>query len=166
MRPVLECGREPEILEAIAASRLAADEALQHHLTECTACADLAQVARVLREDRESVWDGAAVPAADVVWVRAQMRARAEAARLSARPVAVVQALGVACALGATAGVFGAAAWWLRSWVVWLSSAANVVMNGPSGFEMAAVASRGILLALAVWLVIAPVAVYLAATED
>jgi len=32
--------------------------------------------------------------------------------------------------------------------------------------DMAALATRGILLALAVWLVIAPVAVYLAATED
>jgi hypothetical protein len=54
----------------------------------------------------------------------------------------------------------------LRSWAAWLSSAADMVMNGPTGLEMAALASRGILLALAVWLVIAPVAVYLAATED
>jgi hypothetical protein len=40
-------------------------------------------------------------------------------------------------------------------------------MAGTMGtLDISAVASRGILLAFAVWLVIVPVAVYLVATED
>ena len=142
MRSIIDCTREPEILEAVAAGRLATDAGLQQHVTECAVCADLVQVACVLLEDRETASHAAAVPSADVVWVRAQMRARADAARLSARPVAVVQALGVACAVGAVAGVVGGAAWWLRAWIEWLSSTAGLVMNAPSSLDMAAVSRR------------------------
>jgi hypothetical protein len=124
-------------------------------------------VVAALQDEWDDVWDeAAAVPDANVVWLRAQLRARAQAAQLAARPIAVVQALGVACAIGAAAGVIGTIAWWLRSWAAWLSSAATVIASADSSLEMATLASRGILLALAVWLVIAPVAVYLAATEE
>jgi hypothetical protein len=124
-------------------------------------------VVAALQDEWDDAWDeAAAVPDANVVWLRAQLRARAEAAQLAARPIAVVQALGVACAIGAAAGVIGTIAWWLRSWAAWLSSAATVIASADSSLEMATLASRGILLALAVWLVIAPVAVYLAATEE
>jgi hypothetical protein len=123
-------------------------------------------VVAALQEEWDDAWDEAAVPNANVVWLRAQLRARAEAAQLAARPIVVVQALGVACAIGAAAGVIGTMAWWLRSWAAWLSSAAAVIAGADSSLEMATLATRGILLALAVWLVIAPVAVYLAATEE
>jgi hypothetical protein len=124
-------------------------------------------VVAALQDEWDDVWDeAAAVPDANVVWLRAQLRARAQAAQLAARPIAVVQALGVACAIGAAAGVIGTIAWWLRSWAAWLSSAATVIASADSSLEMATLASRGILLALAVWLVIAPVAVYLAATDE
>jgi hypothetical protein len=129
--------------------------------------ADDQDLIAALQEEWADAWDEAAeVPDANVVWLRAQLRARAEAASLAARPIAVVQALGVACAIGAAAGVIGTMAWWLRSWVAWLSSAAAVIASADSSLEVATLASRGILLALAVWLVIAPVAVYLAATEE
>ena len=101
-----------------------------------------------------------------MVWLRAQLQARADAARVASRPIAVVQALGVACAIGAIAAIVGTTFWWLRSWVAWLGDAAAVIASAPSTFEMATLASRGILLAVGVWLVLAPVAVYLAATED
>jgi hypothetical protein len=124
-------------------------------------------VVAALQDEWDDAWDeAAAVPDANVVWLRAQLRARAQAAQLAARPIAVVQALGVACAIGAAAGVIGTIAWWLRSWAAWLSSAATVIASADSSLEMATLASRGILLALAVWLVIAPVAVYLAATDE
>ncbi len=129
--------------------------------------ADDQELIAALQEEWDDAWDeSAALPDANVVWLRAQLRARAEAARLAARPIAVVQALGAACAIGAAAGVIGTMAWWLRSWAAWLSSAAAVIASADSSLEMATLASRGILLALAVWLVIAPVAVYLAATEE
>jgi hypothetical protein len=72
----------------------------------------------------------------------------------------------VACGAGAAAALVGTTFFWLRSWIAWLGDAAALVASSPNTFEMAAVASRGILLAVGVWLVLAPVAVYLAATED
>lgn len=159
-----ECPREQEVIEAVTARRLG-DE-LRMHVERCALCRDTADVARAMFDEQDDTWTEAVVPAADVVWLRAQMRARAEAARFASRPVVVVQAIGIACAAGAVAGVIGTIAWWLRSWATWLSSAATVVATAQSSLDMAALATRGILLALGVWLVLAPVAVYLAATDD
>jgi hypothetical protein len=121
----------------------------------------------LLREECDTAREEAArIPSGEVLWLRAKIRARAEAAQLAAKPVAIVQAFGVACAVGAAVGVLGTTVWWLRSWIAWLSSAAAAIASADSSLQIATVASRGILLALAVWLVIAPVAVYLAATEE
>ena len=169
---MIECPRESEILEAVASARLkpdattAADRALADHVEACPSCRDAAIVAAALRGERDLAWDEAALPTSHVVWLRAQLRARNEAARVASRPIAVVQALGVACAIGAIAAIVGTSFWWLRSWVVWLGDAAALVASAPTTLEMATLASRGILLAVGVWLVLAPVAVYLAATED
>lgn len=173
----LFCAREADVLDAVASTRLSrrsgenahaakADLELFAHIAECNSCRDLADVTQALFDEREAAWAEPAVPTADVVWFRAQIRARAEAARLASRPVAVVQAIGVACALGAIAGVVGTGLWWLRSWATWLSEVATLVATAPSSIEMMGLAVRGVLLAAAVWLVLAPVAVYLAATEE
>lgn len=161
------CPRESEVLDVVVAD--AATEAgrdVLAHLSACESCRDAAAVAAALRAERDAAWEEASVPSADVVWLRAQLYARAEAARVASRPIAVVQALGVACAVGASAAIMGTALWWLRSWVAWLGDAAALVALAPGTFEMATLAARGILLAVGVWLVLAPVAVYLAATED
>jgi hypothetical protein len=161
---MIECLREQEVLEAVAAGRL--DETLREHLAICSSCTDAAEVAAALRAEHDAAYEDAVIPAADVIWLRAQLRARAEATRVAARPIAIVQALGVACAVGAAAGLLGTTAWWLRSWAAWLANAVAVISSAPSTLEIANLAARGILLALCVWLVLAPVAVYLAATED
>jgi hypothetical protein len=181
---MIDCPRESEILEAVASARLkpgpttAAGQSavagpgfspaieLQRHLAECRWCEDAAEVAAALGDEQGIAWHDADIPQADVVWLRAQLHARAEAARVASRPITIVQALGIACAAGAAAGLVGTTAWWLQSWVAWLSSAATVVASAPSTFEMAGLLARGIFLALGVWLVLAPVAVYLAAIED
>jgi hypothetical protein len=84
------------------------------------------------------------MPTADVVWFRAQLKARAEAAELAARPVLLAQAIAGASVVGAVVAV----------------------VSAFGTFDVIALATRGLLLAFAVWLVIAPVAVYLATTED
>src|SRR4051812_36449519 len=61
----------------------------------------------------------AAPPSSAIVWWRAQMRARQEAARAAARPVTVIHALAIACFSGLAlsligtlvAGVRGSAGW-------------------------------------------------------
>jgi predicted anti-sigma-YlaC factor YlaD len=161
------CPFESEILEAAAVGPAClANSELAAHLEQCESCRDAALVVGALRNERDVAWDEAALPTSEVMWLRSQLRARAEATRVASRPIAVVQALGVACAIGAVAAIIGTTFWWLRSWVVWLGDAAALVASAPSTFEMATLASRGILLAVGVWLVLAPVAVYLAAIED
>lgn len=164
------CPREADVLDAVASLRWPhrADEELRQHVSGCAMCADTALVAGALHQDQDEIWQQAVVPAADIVWWRAQMRARVEASQAAARPVLAVQAIGVACALGAVAGLFGSIGWWFRSWLDWLSSAAVAIAAAPTpmGFDFVTIATRGLLLALAVWLVLAPVAVFLAATDD
>jgi hypothetical protein len=163
-----ECPREFEVLEAavVGPAFKPADPELADHLGSCASCREAVVVAAALAAEKDRAFEDAALPTADVVWLRAQLYARAEAARVASRPIVLVQACGVACAIGAIGAIVGTAFWWLRSWVTWLGDAAAVVASAPGTFEMATLASRGILLAVGVWLVLAPVAVYLAATED
>jgi hypothetical protein len=111
------------------------------HLSECAACREAVAIANVLINDIDPS-DGPPTP--DIVWFRARLRARVEASELAARPVLLAQAVAGASVVGAVAAVLGAL----------------------GGLEVITLATRGLLLAFAVWLLIAPVAVYLAATED
>ena len=52
----------------------------------------------------------AAPPSSAIVWWRAQMRARQEAAKAVERPLTVVHALAIACGVGLLAGIAGIAA--------------------------------------------------------
>lgn len=138
------CPHEPQIVRAFTADGeppLAVE--LQQHLAECATCREAAAVASALRSELDIAWKEGA-PTAEVVWFRAQLKARAEAAELAARPVFVAQALAGATVAGAVAAVIG--------------------MFGH--FDILTLATRGLLLAFAVWLLLAPVAVYLATTED
>lgn len=140
------CAREQQIVQALTTDdvcgALPAD--VQEHLRACANCREVAAIASALLSDTNSADEDGPAPSADIVWFRAQMKARAEAAELAARPVFLVQALAAAGVVGGVAGV-----------AVTLGS-----------LDIAAIANRGILLAFAVWLLIAPVAVYLATTED
>lgn len=61
----------------------------------------------------------AAPPSSAIVWWRAQLRARQEAAQVAERPITIVHALAIACGLGlavslagsAMAGVRGSSGW-------------------------------------------------------
>jgi hypothetical protein len=108
---------------------------------ECASCAEAAAIAGALVNDLDNT---PAPPAAEVVWFRAQLKARAEAGEAAARPMMVVQAVAAAAATGAVAAVAGAL----------------------SALEVVSLATRGLLLAFAIWLLIVPLAVYLAATEE
>jgi hypothetical protein len=85
-RALVECGREADVLEAVAFGRWP-DHApeLVTHVATCAVCADLADVARALHDDRETACREAPVAAAGIVWWRATIRARADAARTVSR---------------------------------------------------------------------------------
>ncbi len=168
MKPVIECGREVEILEAVASGRWPdRTPDLQAHVSACAICADLADVAAAMAMERDEAWrEGPPLPSGQLVWWRAQVRARAEAAALASRPMTIVQALGLVCA-GAVALAFGSdAEWGIRTWMHWLGSTVPAAVSVPDGgTDVIALAVRGTLLAVGVWLVLAPVAVYLATEE-
>ncbi len=86
------CDREEEVMEAAASGRLESrwGEELRAHLAACPGCADLALVADSLRQDNEAAAE-ARLPSAALVWWKAQLRARREAAQQALRPVRIAE---------------------------------------------------------------------------
>ena len=165
MTPV-ECGRETDVIDAITAQRWPerVDEELRAHVAQCAICADVADVASALREDHDVAWaEAARLPSADVIWFRAQARARADASRQAARPIAIMQALGLASATGVISLLIGVVAYWVWQRADWLQTLPAL---NPIGLDAMGLAIRGVLLAVGLWLVLAPVAVYLVASDD
>ena len=166
----LECAREQDLLDAVAANRWPArsDEALREHVATCGICADVAVMAVAFLEDRESAHTEALVPPAPVVWWKAQIRAREEAERIAARPIALVQMVATICAAVASLVVAPAASAWVRSLVT--SLGASDWWSLPSDVSFAWILSAAAyttlpLLAVGIWIVLAPVVVYLALDE-
>ncbi len=102
------------------------------------------KIERVIREEYEAATRQARVPPPELVWIRAQLRAREEAARKAARPIVFAQAIGVA----AFAGLL-------------------VSLGGRFSLaQLPEIPIRLVELVLGGWLVLAPVAVYLAFSRD
>lgn len=94
-----ECVREQDVLDAVAAGRC--DEDLRNHIAACSICQDVRSVSAAISEERDAAWEEPPVPPSSVVWWRAQIRAREEATRTAAKPIAVVQAVAVICLVAA-----------------------------------------------------------------
>ena len=161
-----ECPREADVIDSVKSRRWPnkAEPELRAHVSGCEVCTDVAEVASALHVEQESTWaDGGALSPASVVWFRAQARGRAERARQAARPIAVMQALAFACAAAVISALIGVVAFW-----VWTRT--DVLASFPvptmAGLETVGFAIRGTLLAIGLWLVLAPFAVYLAASDD
>jgi hypothetical protein len=107
---------------------------------------------------------------ASLVWLRAQVRARAEATQLAERPITVAQAVAFAAMIGALGAVLGATSTWLQAGVRWAVAMAAALR--PQALQ--ASADFGALLAqhavFAVMVGIAilamPVALYLGLREN
>ena len=162
-----ECPREPDVLDALASRRWPdRDPEIAAHIEGCAVCADLVHVAAALHGGQELAWAEAAVPPGDVVWWRAQVRARSEAARVATRPIGIVQTLGAASAV-VVAGVLlvlgetsltNAAQWTATLLTGWVSRA-------PAGLDVTGPVFRGIVFALGIWLALIPIAVLLASDD-
>lgn len=162
----LDCRREADVLDAIASQRWPdrADDELRAHVASCAVCADVAEVAQAFAADHDAGFaEAAALPPAEVIWFRAQARARAEASRQAARPIAIMQALGFAFAAGVISALIGVVA-------VWVWTRTDLLQTVPSlplvPLDVMGLAIRGTLLAIGLWLILAPVAVYLVAADD
>lgn len=166
----IECGREQDLLDAVAASRWPhrSDAALREHVSGCGVCSDVAEIALAFLQDREHAQAEARVPPAAVVWWKSQIRAREEAARIAARPIALVQAVATICVAVASIAVAPAASAWVRALITSLGAAEW--WTPPTDVSLSWILSAAVyttlpLLAVGIWVVLAPVVVYLALDE-
>ena len=167
----LDCPREQDVLDAIASGRWPGrcPAEFQQHVRACGICADVAEIAGLLGEERELAWKEADVPAAAVVWWRAQMQARAEAVRLAGRPIAVAQGLAAVAVVGALAGLVRIGFPWLaqameagRNAIAWLTPRAadvSYAFTMVTGLTVPAVAVMCSIL-------LAPILLYLALADE
>jgi hypothetical protein len=169
-RLIMDCGREADVLEAVAFGRWPDHAAeLVAHVAACAACADLVEVAGALQNDREAACREAPVPAAEMVWWRATIRARADAARTASRPITVAQGVAAACAVGLTCGLAGIG-WRSVHWADRFGELATRFATRRVDFASASTLAMEhalpLVLALAVCLVLAPLALYITLADD
>ena len=74
---------------------------------DCLQCGPLVRLAEQVRIEFQQTRLEARVPTAEIVWWRAQMRGREDAARRAARPILFTQALAIAALLGLLISIAG-----------------------------------------------------------
>jgi hypothetical protein len=104
------------------------------------------------------------VPSSAVVWWRAQVQAREEAARAAARPIAFIQGVAASCAVWVAVSLVRAFPLPALAWRGWISG----LVSGAPDVSAAAAAIPGGTAFLAVVgtsLLLAPIALFLALRE-
>jgi hypothetical protein len=165
---VIECPREQDVLDALAAGSWPgrSEHELRVHVAACGICSDLAEVVCALRDDQDQAWQNARVPSSAVMWWRAQMRARQEAARQVARPISFAQGIAAVSAIVVATALLAS---WSPPLLQWISGFAGDMSALPRVDLGALVLAQGWLipaLIAGIWLVLAPVAVYFAIADD
>jgi hypothetical protein len=152
----MNCPQENETLSIVQAGRWpdGCDDVMRTHAAGCSTCGDIVRVGSLIAADYHASLRGAHVPASGVVWWRLQRRARQEAIRTASRVITVVQAIAVAAGVAVAIGI--------------LSATSRAFSFSAGDFSKAVLAQWSIplLIALASWLALAPVAVYLAISKD
>ena len=118
----------------------------------CPTCGPLVALAEQIRREFEHTQSHARVPTPEIVWWRAQMRAREEAARTAARPIVFTQALAVAALIGLLVSVVGRLTLPAMTWPD---------LSLENGLPLVPIAIAGVC-----WLVVAPAALYFAFSRD
>jgi hypothetical protein len=165
-----QCQHEQDLLDAIATRRWPsrADRTLVDHVAACRLCADVAEVALAFLDDRDRGSAEPSVPPASLVWWKAQVRAREEAARLAARPILLIQIVATVCAAAASLALAPAASSWMRELLATFGATGWSALPPDLSVSWILGAAAYVtlpLLAVGVWIVVAPVVVYLALDE-
>lgn len=169
----IECEFEADALAAVLQFHWPdrVEPELRAHIAACSICSGVVDIASALGEAREEERTSAAIPDSGLVWWRAQMRARREAAEAAGRPITAVQAIAFACAVGVLGAFIGATSAWLQKWLQAAAGQAESLagMNlGALRQSIAAVAGEHQILIIAVagMLCVIPTAVYFAIARD
>ena len=168
----IDCCHEDDVLDALTSGRWPnrIDEGLRAHVASCAICADIVDVAGAILEGRDDNATEMRIPSSAVMWWRAQMRARQEAAREASRPIAIAQIVGAVSA----AALIVVAVVLLSPWfgVVlgdWFAGAKSALAPGASSGTPSTLFTQGWMipaLIIGVSLLLAPVAIYFAVADD
>lgn len=166
-----ECAHEAEVVAAVVGRRWeSCDEGLRMHAAGCEICRDVVAVSSLLASDEASVRHDVHVPAAGQVWWRSAVRARLEATHAAARPLTWLHGIAGACALGLAWAMIGVAWPSIREVASWV---ATWTLGADSGFgDVAALVTAAVQKSLPLafvitaCLVLAPVALYFALSDD
>jgi hypothetical protein len=166
-----ECRYEGDVLRAVVGRRWpdAGDEALQQHVESCDRCAELRLVAEAFRQDHDRALAQAHVPASGQIWWRAALRAHAEATAAARRPMVWLQGIAGACAVGIGAGLIGLGWPALRDGAQWISAVGTGPLPTSAAIMPALETLRSsvlIVLAIAGGLLLAPLLVYFALSDE
>ncbi len=165
-----QCEREQDVLDAVGSGRWPGrcDEELRGHVSACAVCLDLADVALAVVVDRDAAWNEARVPSAGIVWWRAQLRAREDAALAAGRPVAFIQRVAASVALWLIVSLARAVpAEYLAEWRTLITSAVpHLTFTMADVARVTSTVPLVVFVLVAVWLVLAPVAIYFAAADE
>jgi hypothetical protein len=162
----VECAREGDIVDALATGRWPeqASDDLRAHAATCAICTDLVEVAGPLLAERGEIAESAHIPSSAVMWWRAQMRARQEAAREAGRPITVAQIIATTAALVVVCGVLYASAPWVREWFSTLPVMARLEL--PTILADGPIVPTAVIVIAGLMLLLTPAAVYFAFRED
>ena len=137
------CQREDELLDALGRGYIG--EELEAHAASCAACSELRTVAGALLEDRREAIMEAHVPSSGAMWFRMLIRSRQEAQATARRSLLIGQAATLVVALTLVGTFFGAdLVVSAREWI------AAIHLSTP------------VLLMIATWLLVAPIAGWVA----
>lgn len=137
------CPREDELLDALGRDFVGAE--LDAHAATCASCSELRLVAGALLDERVEAISQAPVPSAGTMLWRMHMRYRQEAQAVARRSLLVGQAVTLAVAIGLVVLLFG-------------PSIAVGVREAVTSIKL----STPLLLVLATWVLLAPIAGYVA----
>ncbi len=148
-----QCHRENELLDALGNGFVGHELAM--HVAECTPCSELKLVAGALLDERVEAIAEAPVPAAGTMWWRMQLRRRQEAQTAARRSLVVGQAMTLSVAIALVVAFFGSE---LMSGA--REAAGSMQLSLPSlHFTTPPML---LLIALGSWLIIAPLAGWVA----
>jgi hypothetical protein len=166
-----ECPNEQVIVNAVLSGHWPhdCDDSLIAHSKECSTCREVASVSLLLREDSDYSRIEMHVPAAGQVWWRAAVRARLESTHAVARPITWMHGITGAIVVGVVLAV-GTAVWPMLPEAV--TMARTMARDYLPNAEVANALAGGIRASLmigaaaAALLVLAPLAVYFALSDD
>jgi len=158
-----ECPHEADVIDALTTTQWpeqCSDE-LQAHVDACDSCRSLVAAITPLGEAWLDTRAAAHVPASGMVWWRAQMRARREAARAAARPMTVVQTIAALAGLMLLVSTLALLSPWVAAS---FSSSASLFLGTLP--DVGGLAGNWAVAAAVALLAMTSLAVYLAVAED